>query len=822
MPSATSTVLVEPPLEPASNFGDRPLSLAHWPKPLQNLPSDPALETQIAKQLARMSLAEKVAQIIQADIAAITPEEAKTYKIGAILNGGNSAPNGRFDASAQEWLNLVDSFWEDGGETTIPIIFGTDAVHGHSNIAGATIFPHNINLGAARDLELTTAIGIATAKEIAVTGMDWTFSPTVAVAKDLRWGRTYEAFSCDPDLVSRLGAAMIIGLQGDVGTAGFLGPDKVACAAKHFLGDGATKGGRDQGETDCAEAELITHHAAPYIAAIEAGATAIMASFSSWGGQGMHGRHDMLTTLLKQHWQFDGLVAGDWNGHGQLPGATPSFAPKALEAGLDMYMAPDSWSALLSSTIDLVATDPALQLRLDDAVLRMLRFKARLGLKEKGRPTKRPLAGQFELLGCGEHRELARRAVRQSAVLLKNEAQILPLSGSQHVLVCGRGADELDLACGGWTLSWQGGGDFKGLFPGSQTLLEGLQAKISANGGKVSFEPNGHWQDRPDVAVVVLGEEPYAEFRGDCDTLAYRPGDATDYHVIERFVEAGIPVVTILYSGRPLWINPALNKSSAFIAAFLPGTQAGALADLIVSGTPEPQFDFQGRLPFPWPAYSDHFDVCAESPMRAPLFPFGFGLKLSDKVAWQTVHELSNAKKHDPLTIFDRGVPQGDWTAELVDAAGSSQIKKTSLLGGAASPARALNVRPADYGQQENAWSVQWANEAWLCLSHPSIHLAREANADYALYLLAVTDNARDFRIGLLPDGASIGADLTRFSLKLADATQLGSDYVIPLKRFADLGLDMSRVSQLVIQGREKANLLLVKAHFAPMVAGSA
>jgi len=410
----------------------------------------------------------------------------------------------------------------------------------------------------------------------------------------------------------------------------------------------------------------------------------------------MHGRHDMLTGLFKQHWQFDGLVAGDWNGHGQLPGATPGFAPQALVAGLDMYMAPDSWKALLASTIELVASDPSLLPRLDDAVRRMLRFKARLGLKAKGRPATRPLAGQFDVLSCPEHRELARSAVRQSAVLLKNENQILPLAENQHVLVCGRGADALDLACGGWTLSWQGGGDFSGLFPGSQTLLEGVQTRVGSAGGRVTFDPAGHWTDRPDVAIVVLGEEPYAEFRGDCDTLAYRPGDSSDYELIDRLASAGIPVVTILYSGRPLWMNPALNRSKAFIAAFLPGTQAGALADLIVTSPTASQTEFPGRLPFPWPAHSDQLDLCMEHSAKPPVFPLGYGLKLADRVAWQPIHEHSNAKKHDPLTIVDRGAPQGARIAELVDAPGVFPSKKPSWLPGGPRPALASKVRPAD------------------------------------------------------------------------------------------------------------------------------
>jgi beta-glucosidase len=404
---------------------------------------------------------------------------------------------------------------------------------------------------------------------------------------------------------------------------------------------------------------------------------------------------------------------------------------------------------------------------------------------------------------------------------LKNENQLLPLSANQHVLVCGRGADELDLACGGWTLSWQGGGDFKGLFPGSQTLLEGLKANILPKGGQVTFDPTGQWQDKPDVAIVVLGEEPYAEFRGDCDTLAYRPGDASDYQLIERLAAAGIAVITVLFSGRPLWVNPALNKSAAFIAAFLPGTQAGALADLIIESPSEEQPDFQGRLPFPWPAFSDQFDLCATSPNRSPLFPLGFGLSLLDHVSWQPLHENSDAKKHDPLTIFDRGIPQGDWTAELSDAAGSIAIKKPNLTGGAASPAGLVTLRAADFGQQENAWAIHWRDEGSLSFQGPTINLARETNADYALYLTAVTEHPASLLVGLWPQDGPNSSEAEPL-VSLSGVAQHGSAFVIPLKRFQESGVDMNHVSHLVLYGQGTSRLLLVKAYFAPVVAGSA
>ncbi|GIU67795.1 glycoside hydrolase family 3 protein [Candidatus Phycosocius spiralis] len=820
--SAQPALTVPPPL----NRGERPVDVTRWPKPHTTTQIDMGLEDLIEKQLAQMTLPQKVAQIIQADIASITPEEAKQYHIGAILNGGNSAPASQMDATAQQWLDLVDSFWSyEEDQYPIPIVFGTDAVHGHSNIAGATIFPHNINLGATRDQALVTSVGVATAREIAVTGMDWTFSPTLAVAQDLRWGRTYEAFSCDPALVGELGGALIRGLQGTPGHEDFLGDDKVGCAAKHFLGDGGTKNGRDQGETDCDEDKLIAVHAMPYVKAIEAGVVSVMASFSSWGGQGMHGRRDLLSDVLKRHWRFDGLVAGDWNGHGQLPGCSPSFAPQSLLAGLDMYMAPDSWQGLLASTIQAVEENPAWLPRLDDAVKRMLRFKARLKLATKGRPSQRSLAGRFDLLACDTHRQIARKAVRASAVLLKNAHQFLPLSRDQRILVCGRGANRLDLACGGWTLSWQGGGDLAASFPKSQTFLAGVRAHMGADNAKLDFAENGQWVEKPDVAIIVLAEEPYAEFRGDCDSLDYRPGDLDDYHLIQRLKDQGIGVVTILYSGRPLWINPALNASDAFVAAFLPGTEAGALADLLFGTVQGERIDFSGQLPFPWPAFGDQFDVCSPSPSRPPLFPLGYGLTLKDRSSWKKIHEVAGRVSKDPCRIFDRGVAQGDWQFSLCDHAGQGGAIKVLTGRGVKALGGGLHVKAIDYGQQENAISGAWRAKAQLIFEYHSqgeiaVDLRRESNAGYGLCLSGLMEQGESLRLALL--GAWSGLDETAmaFFLPLSGAVRQGDTFVIALKQFENLGIDLKLVRFLVIAGEAGASLTLAKAIIAPVTAG--
>ena len=391
--------------------------------------------------LARMSLERKVAQLIMPDIASVTPVDMRAYRFGTILNGGNSGPGGNDKAPPAEWLALADAFWDasvaplPGGEPAIPVLWATDAVHGHSNLGEATIYPHNIGLGATRDPALIERIGAATAAEIAVTGIDWTFAPTLAVATDDRWGRTYESYSQDPALVAILGEAMIRGLQGNPGTPGFLDDRHVLATAKHFFADGGT-GGKDRGDARGGLAELKSIHAAPYKPAIAAGVQTAMASFSSVNGEKMHGSRTFLTEYLRGELGFDGVVVGDWNGHGELAGCTNADCPRALLAGLDIYMVPEDWKALHARLVAQVRDGTIPASRLDQAVRRILLLKQRYGLFAKPRPSARALAGNWQVLGSPEHRALAREAVRKSLVLLKNDG-VLPLKASAKVLVAG-------------------------------------------------------------------------------------------------------------------------------------------------------------------------------------------------------------------------------------------------------------------------------------------------------------------------------------------------------------------------------------------------
>lgn len=598
--------------------------LAEWPRPVPALPADPRREARIAELLAHMTPAQKVGQLIQADIGSITPDDLRHYPLGSVLNGADSAPHNNKMASPGEWLSLADRFYEasiaGAGRLGLPALWATDAVHGNNNIRGATLFPHNIGLGAARDPELVRRIGEITALEVRVTGLDWTFAPTVAVVRDTRWGRSYESYSENPQLVAQYAAAMVQGLQGRPGTPQFLDAAHVLATTKHFLGDGGT-GGKDEGDNRSSEQELREVHAAGHVAALASGVQAVMASYSSWQGVKMHGNFSLLTGLLRERMGFDGVVIGDWDGHAQLPGCTSASCPAAINAGIDVLMAPKSWRELYWNTLAQVNSGELPASRLDEAVRRILRVKLRAHLDREGRPSARPFAGRFELLGNAEHRAVARQAVRESLVLLENRDHLLPLAPQAHVLVAGAAADDVARQCGGWTLDWQGTRAGTDISP-SESIYAGIRAAVTAAGGSAELSVDGAFSTRPDVAVVVFGERPYAEYRGDVASLAYQPGDQRDLKLLQQLKAQGIPVVAILLSGRPLWIEAELETADSFVAAWLPGAEGGGVADVLFRAPDgSVPHDFRGRLPVTWPRAPDE-----AAGTSAPLFSYGYGL----------------------------------------------------------------------------------------------------------------------------------------------------------------------------------------------------
>jgi len=721
-----------------------------WPEVTWPLAADPALEKRITDLMAGMTVEDKVGQLVQGDIASVTPDDVRRYRLGSILAGGNSDPGGRYDASPAEWLALADAFYDASMDTSkggkaIPLLFGIDAVHGQSNIIGATLFPHNIGLGATRNPELLRQIGGITALETRVTGMEWTFAPTVAVPQDDRWGRTYEGYSESPDVVASYAAAMVEGLQGRVGTPEFLDGRHVIASVKHFLGDGGTTDGKDQGDTRISESDLVRIHAAGYPPAIAAGAQTAMASFNSVNGEKMHGHRHYLTDVLKGRMNFGGFVVGDWNGHGQVKGCTTTDCPATINAGLDMAMASDSWKGFYETTLAAVKDGRITPQRLDDAVRRILRVKFRLGLFEAGRPSTRAVGGQFALIGAPAHRAVARQAVRESLVLLKNQNGLLPLSPKQRILVAGDGADDVGKQAGGWTLNWQGTGTTRKDFPNADTIYEGIARQARAAGGEAVLAVDGRYAVKPEVAVVVFGEDPYAEFQGDRPTLAYKPGNETDLALLKRLKADGIPVVAVFLSGRPLWVNREINAADAFVAAWLPGSEGAGIADVLLRGSDgRVQHDFKGKLSFSWPRTATQYANNVGQKDYDPLFALGYGLTYADNGDLAALPEASGVTANEGATgvFFARGDAGPGMALRLEDAAGQG-LSVTRVPD--ALPDDRLKITGVDHLPQEDGRRLAWSGngEAVAALqSHTALDLRRESNGDLMLLTTLRVDAA--------------------------------------------------------------------------------
>ena len=618
--------------------------LALWPEQSSPFPADPAEEARLDEILAGMSLEDKVGQVIMGEIQCVKPKDLKRYRLGAVLNGGGSFPGKDKHASAADWLALADAYHlasidRDDGRPVIPVIWGTDAVHGHNNVFGATLYPHNIGLGATANPELLRRIGAATAREVAATGIYWNFAPTLAVPRNDRWGRTYEGYSENPFLVAELGAALIEGMQGAVGRD-FMAPGRVLATAKHFLGDGGTKDGVDQGNTVTREEELVRIHAAGYRTALASGAQTVMASFSSWNGLKMHANPYLLQDALKGAMGFDGLVLGDWDGHAQIPGCKPHDCPQAFNAGVDMFMVPKRWKRLYRSLLRQVERGEITGERLDGAVRRILRVKLRAGLLDAPPPSERPVVAEgegaagsrFSWIGHPEHRALARQAVRESLVLLKNEGGVLPIAPGSNVLVAGAAASSIPTQLGGWSMTWQGDNIENADFPNATSILDGLRAALQGSGGAVQFKSFRDLRRRlpdplPDVALLVYGEEPYAEYEGDVQTLEFSPRNKSHLEAARFLQEAGVPVVSVLLNGRPLAVPDEIAASDAFVVAWLPGSEGAGVADMLIAGPgKQPRHNFKGRLPYSWPGSPNQTVLQQGNTPYQPAYPIGFGL----------------------------------------------------------------------------------------------------------------------------------------------------------------------------------------------------
>ena len=570
--------------------------------------------------LAQMTLDEKIGQMVQVDLLALKDKNDLKYLfIGSMLSGGNSDPA---DNSAATWSKTVRELEAQALLTRlkIPLLYGIDAVHGHNNIDGTVIFPHNLGLGATHNPKLVEQAAHVTAEEVAGTGIHWAFAPCVAVAQDVRWGRTYESFSDDPALVAEMGAAQVRGFQTPL-AHGFT----VLACPKHFLADGGTQDGVDQGNTVCDEAALRKLFLPPYRAAVLAGAKSIMVSYSSWNGQKMSGNKYLLTDVLKRELGFKGFLVSDWAAIDQISPDYKNDVEQSINAGLDMVMIPygpghkNNYVEFIQDLKELVAAGRVPVARIDDAVRRILRAKIELGLFEH------PYADPDLIfsIGSAEHRQVARECVRQSLVLLKNERHALPLSKDlKHLVIVGKAADDLGMQCGGWTISWQG--DSGQVMRGGTTLLTAIKKTVSPK-TEVTFSPAGDNLRDADAILVVVGEMPYAEMIGDRTNLNLSSGDLA---LVEKAKAAGVPVVTVLYSGRPLVLGSALAQSDAFVAAWLPGTEGGGLADVLF-GDCQPT----GKLPRPWPRNQTQLKRAAfDGGGKEPEFPYDFGLTYETRI----------------------------------------------------------------------------------------------------------------------------------------------------------------------------------------------
>ena len=600
--------------------------------------------------IQNMTLEQKVGQIIMPDIDEVTPDDARKYQLGTFLNGGGKFPNKNKNSSVEDWKKLSEEFYNASpvvNGVLIPILWGTDAVHGHNNVIGATIFPHNIGLGSTMNPDLVKRIGEAVAKEVLSTGIPWTFAPTIAVPQNDLWGRTYEGYSENPELVSLLGEAMILGLQGEGDS--FLDDNHVLATAKHFLGDGGTKDGIDQGNTIISEQELRDIHGEPYFAAIGSCIQTVMASFNSWNGEKAHGSDYLLQNILREQMGFDGLVVGDWNGHGQVPGCSKENCPQSFNAGVDIFMAPDEWKPLYENTLDQARNGEISIERLDEAVKNILSVKYLLGMFDGRKPHLYP----YNYIGDNKHRAIARQAVRESIVLLKNNNNTLPIKSGKHILVIGDSANKITKHMGGWTITWQGRENQNSEFPNSKSIYEAIKLKAENNGGSAEFSNSSDYEKKPDVVIFVYGEDPYAEGDGDRKHIFYENQDKRFLKYMREIADKKIPSVSLFISGRPLIVNEEINLSESFVQLWLPGTAIEGITDVIFTNkNNEINFDFKGKLSYSWPKFSHQTKLNYGDKEYDPLFPYGFGLTYADENYRDSINIKETIPQRDEITLF--------------------------------------------------------------------------------------------------------------------------------------------------------------------------
>lgn len=589
--------------------------------------AESSLDERVESLLGKMTLAEKIGQMTQAERQHATPEDVKKYYLGSILNGGGSVPGKN---RRQDWVEMISGYQEAAQSTRlgIPILYGTDAVHGHNNVKNATIFPHNVGIGATRNPKLAYDIGVATAQETAATGVHWTFAPTLCVARDDRWGRAYECFGEEPNLVAEFSGPFVKGLQGSGLDGSTIANNKVIATAKHWVADGGTAYGTgdegyaiDRGDTQLDFNELERLHIAPYLPALKADVGTVMVSYSSVNGTKMHEHKGLIDGTLKGDLGFSGFTISDWSALGEIPAETNrERVVRSINAGLDMVMEPEKWKEFISDLTAAVNAGEVSMSRVDEAVKRILTIKMRSGLFEHPVAPVALRADADSVIGNATHRALARQAVRESMVLLKNDGDLLPIDKGSSIFIAGSHADDIGLQSGGWTIEWQGK---SGVETAGTSILEGIRSLAQ---GKVSYSEDGSGAAGHDVAVVVIGEDPYAEGWGDyrptpCEKCKPIGISESQQAVLDRVKESGVPMVVVVVSGRPLMLGNEISHWNSAIAAWLPGSEGAGVADVLLG-----DYVPTGKLPVTWPKEMSQIPINFGDEEYEPLFPFGYGM----------------------------------------------------------------------------------------------------------------------------------------------------------------------------------------------------
>ncbi len=772
--------------------------LADWPHITSAIKQDKAMEAKIAQIVAGMTLAQKIGQMTQPEIKFITPDQVREYSIGSVLNGGGSWPQGNKYASAADWVALADQFYDASMHTDmkvkVPVIWGIDAMHGNSNVYGATLFPHNIGLGAARDKKLVGQMAESVGKAVRATGINWVFAPTLAVVRDDRWGRTYESFSEDPSIVRDYAGVYVTGLQGR-----FKDDRNVVATAKHFIGDGGTDQGKDRGENQSTLSQMINIHGAGYYPALAAGVQTVMTSFNSWNdvqaGQDhgkMHGNKELMLDALKGKMGFDGLVVSDWNAIAEVPGCANDSCPQAINAGIDMIMVPEHWKSFIANTIAQVERGEIPMARIDDAVSRILRVKMRAGMFGR-KPSQNAYAGKQDAL---QSRALARQAVRESLVLLKNNGGVLPLARGKKILVVGKSADSMANQSGGWSLTWQGTDNKNSDYPVGDTILAAIENTLGKDHVTYSANAAGVDVSQFDAVVAVIGETPYAEGDGDIGpfaTLRLSGRHPEDMAVLQAVAGKGKPVVTVLVSGRPLYVNDMLNLSDSFVEAWLPGTEGKGVTDVLFrTKAGKVNADFRGTLSFSWPK-----SVC-QSPLNVgdaqydPLFKYGYGLKYGSKAIVPTLdasYPAGGCGVTNALQVYSQ-VDRS--TYPLVVSSGGQRVALGADLN-AVFKLPTVTVDTAQVNTQQDAKRLVWSGPAKLAAqSDKPLPLPAYASTAGALQFDVIVAAAPRGVVGIgMENGGGAGATLDAGAVFQRLAGKGKQKVTIPLSCFADKGLKL-------------------------------